>query len=432
MAQTKIRGNSQIQQETITNNEIANSAAIATSKLADGANFIKRDGSVAFTGDQSLGNKKITNLANGTNPNDAVNKSQLDAVSAGITWKESVRAATTANITLIQGPTTIDGVALHDGDRVLVKNQTNASENGIYIYSQGEYVRSPDADTSTELKSGTAVFVNEGTINADTGWVLTTENPITLGTTALTFTQFTGLAQITAGIGLSKTGNTLDVNIGDGLQNDGDFVSVKPFDDSIFVDTNGIGINSSYNYFKEAVRVATVNNITLSGTQTIDGIAVGVDDRVLVKAQTVESDNGIYLCKAGAWVRTLDATYPPKQLNRMTFVPVKEGTINGGKLFYQTNLLTGAGQAINFQVFSPEKEGTQITRETPSGTINGSNTVFTLAYVPVPGSEMVYLNGILQDAGAGNDYIESAGDIIFAVAPISGDKIRVSYRTLEI
>lgn len=430
MPQTKIRGNTQIQPATITDAEIAANAGIATSKLADGANFVKRDGSVPFTNNQSMGNNKITNVANATDPNDAVNKSQLDAVSAGIHWKQAVRVATTGNIALQQGPTSIDGVALAEGDRVLVKNQTAASENGIYIYGQGDYVRAPDVDTNAEVKSGLAVFVNEGTVNADSGWVLITNDPITVGTTALTFTQFTGLGQITAGIGLSKSGNTLDVNIGDGLRNDADFVAVKNLDGSIGVDPAGIYVQPSRNYFKEAVKAATTGNIILSGAQTIDGISIVPGDRVLVKNQTNTTENGIYNCQTGAWERADDANPTSNYLNKMTFVGVKQGTVNAGKLFYQTQNLTGEGQSIVFAEFLQEDLERDIIRETPTGTINGSNTIFTLAYTPVSGSEEVFLNGILQDPGAGNDYTISGNTITFASAPISGDKIRVNYRTI--
>src|SRR3972149_10971438 len=114
----KIQGK---QVENIFDASIATAAAIATSKLADGADFIKRTGAVPFTADQSHGGFKITSLANGTSANDAVNKSQLDAISSGLSWKQAVRAATTANITL-SGAQTIDTVSVVASDRVLVKN----------------------------------------------------------------------------------------------------------------------------------------------------------------------------------------------------------------------------------------------------------------------------------------------------------------------
>lgn len=102
-------------------------------------------------------------------------------------WKESVRAATTANITL-SGTQTIDGVSVIAGDRVLVKDQSTGANNGIYVCASGSWSRATDADTSAEVTADLAVFVEEGTANGDKIFILTTNNPITLGSTSLTFT----------------------------------------------------------------------------------------------------------------------------------------------------------------------------------------------------------------------------------------------------
>jgi hypothetical protein len=118
--------------------------------------------------------------------------------------------ATTAAITL-SGTQTIDGVAVVAGDRVLVKDQGTASANGIYDVAAGSWTRSSDADTSAEVTAGMYTFVEEGTVNGDVGFVLTTNNPITLGSTGLVFTQFSSTSSVTAGNGLTKTGTTLDV-----------------------------------------------------------------------------------------------------------------------------------------------------------------------------------------------------------------------------
>ena len=120
-------------------------------------------------------------------------------------------AATTANVTL-SGTQTIDGISLVAGNRILVKNQSTANENGIYVVSGSSWTRSTDANTSAEVTPGMFVFVEQGTTNADSGWVLTTDATITLGTTNLTFSQFSGAGQITAGDALTKSGNTLNVN----------------------------------------------------------------------------------------------------------------------------------------------------------------------------------------------------------------------------
>ena len=171
--------------------------------------------SASFTGNLDMNSNNIVGLADPTQAQHAATKAYVDAVKTGLDVKDSVRAATTANITL-SNTQTIDGVALTAGDRVLVKNQTTAADNGIYTVANGAWARSDDADNNpgNEVSGGMFTFVEEGTVNADSGWVLSSiSGQANLGTDALTFSQFSGAGQITAGTALSKTGNTLDVNV---------------------------------------------------------------------------------------------------------------------------------------------------------------------------------------------------------------------------
>ena len=161
-----------------------------------------------------VNNSRISNVTDPTQAQDAATKAYVDAVKQSLDIKDSVRVATTANITIASDLNvggSIDGVTLADGDRVLVKNQSTASQNGIYIAGSSP-VRSADANTSAEVTAGMFVFVTEGSVNADNGFVLTTNDTITLDTTDLTFVQFSGAGQIVAGDALSKSGNTLNVN----------------------------------------------------------------------------------------------------------------------------------------------------------------------------------------------------------------------------
>lgn len=153
----------------------------------------------------------ITGLSSPTNPSDAANKSYVDTLALGLDFKNSCRAATTANITL-SGEQTIDGVATVTGNRVLVKNQSTASQNGIYLVSTGAWTRSNDADASFKVTSGLYTFVEEGSTNINNSYVLITPDPITLNSTSLTFVQFSGAGSIIAGTGLQKTGNTLSID----------------------------------------------------------------------------------------------------------------------------------------------------------------------------------------------------------------------------
>jgi len=162
------------------------------------------------TADVDMNNHKIIGVSAPTIDTDAATKGYVDAIVNGLDWK-SVKAATTANITL-SGEQTIDGVALSVGDRVLVKNQTTQSTNGIYIVATSSWARSTNADSWAELVSA-AVIVEQGTENGDTAWLCTVDEGGTLGTTPITWTYFPGAGSILGGAGLTRTGNTLDVNV---------------------------------------------------------------------------------------------------------------------------------------------------------------------------------------------------------------------------
>ncbi len=179
---------------------------------ADGK-FIHKDGSVAFTGDQSMGGFKLTNLGTPTQDSDAATKLYVDSAVQGLDTKQSVHVATNSNITL-SGTQTIDGVAVEAGDRVLVKEQTDASENGIYVAAAGAWARAADADGNPngEVTSGMYTFVEQGTTNAGQGYVLITPDPIVIDTTDLEFSQFSGAGSAVAGNGIDITGNIISVD----------------------------------------------------------------------------------------------------------------------------------------------------------------------------------------------------------------------------
>jgi hypothetical protein len=166
------------------------------------------------TGVINVSAARITNLAEPSADSDAATKYYVDAARSGLDVKQSVKAATTGPITL-SNTQTVDGIALSVGDRVLVKDQVDGTQNGIYIVSATAWTRSPDADNNPggEVTSGMFTFVEQGTVNNDCGFVLTTNDPITLGTTALAFTLFSSSGTLIAGNGLSKNGYTLEVNV---------------------------------------------------------------------------------------------------------------------------------------------------------------------------------------------------------------------------
>lgn len=454
------------------------------------------NGSVAPVAAMTIGHDKvitvagrITGLSTPTQDTDAATKAYVDAARSGLDVKASVRAASTANVTvtytatggvsargqITAAPNTLDGVTLAANDRILLKDQSTGAQNGIWVVTTvgtgatGVWDRATDFDSDAEVTAGSFTFVTEGTVNSDSGWVLTTNDVITIGGasgTALVFAQFSGAGQIIAGAGLTKNGNTLDVvgtanritvnadsidiastyvgqssittlgTIGTGTWQGtavapaygGTGLSSYTVGDLIYASgattlaklagvatgnaliSGGVGVAPSWGkigltthvsgtlpianggtnstatptnggvsygtgsafaftaagtagqalvstgaaapvwatltlenlpdaWAKRLVKAATTANITLSGTQTVDGIALVAGDRVLVKNQTNPQENGIYVVAAGAWSRSADADAASELSSAV--VAVDQGTVNGGDRFGNTFKTTG-------------------------------------------------------------------------------------------
>lgn len=174
-----------------------------------------------FLNGVDLASQRITSLGSPSASTDGVNKSYVDNLIAGLQWKSSVRAATTTNGTLASAyanGTVIDGVTLVTGDRILLKNQTTGTENGLYtVNASGAPTRATDADGAGELVPNATVLVNEGSTLADTAWTCTTNGAITIGSTSTAWAQFGGGATYTAGNGLSLSTGQFSVAAGTGI-----------------------------------------------------------------------------------------------------------------------------------------------------------------------------------------------------------------------
>lgn len=166
-------------------------------------------GSLTFTGGSEV-------LGLPTTPSGdtaATSKAYVDSVAAGLSWKQAVIAGSTANIDLATGGLlTVDGITVTEGSRVLVKNQTDDTQNGIYIAHAGTWIRSSDMDTTTPINevNGAAVYIEQGATQGTTGWTQI-DNVTTIGTDPIQWSQFSGTGSYTAGSGLTLTGTVFSL-----------------------------------------------------------------------------------------------------------------------------------------------------------------------------------------------------------------------------
>lgn len=213
------------------------------------------------TGVVDVSNARITNLAEPVNDADAATKNYVDAARSGLDVKQSVKAATVGNIDLASPPGTIDNITINEGDRVLVKEQNSALENGIYVLTSGSLVRASDFDENFEVSGGAFTFVEQGDVNSDTGFVVTSDGQLQVGTDPITWTLFSASGTLIAGEGLSKDGYTLRVN----------------------VDTNG-GIEIASDNLKLKDSVAGAGLTITNGVLDV----VGTTDRITVNANSID------------------------------------------------------------------------------------------------------------------------------------------------
>lgn len=265
MARTQIRGNTQIMDLTITNAQIDATAGIELSKIQNGANIVVADATTGAVADLNMGGNKITNLGLGTDPNDAVTKSQLDAVSAGLDPKESVRLASTGHLPL-SGLDDIDGITPVNGDRILVKDQTSAVENGIYVADSGAWTRSTDFDgtPANEVSGGGFTFVEQGS-QGGSGWVVVADGNVVVDTDPIVFTLFSSAGAYTAG-------TAIDISAG--------VISAK-------YDNSTIGVNGSDQLYVPTGGI-TANEIA-ANTITAAEIAAGTITATEIAADTITS-----------------------------------------------------------------------------------------------------------------------------------------------
>ena len=262
--------------------------SLAHTKISDfdtGVRVNRLDQMAAPTGSVSLNSQTITNVADPVNTQDAATKGFVEATSQGLDVKDSCVAATTANITIstaLNNGDTLDGVTLADGNRILVKDQSTASQNGIYVVGSSP-ARAADLAAGADA-AGFFTFVEQGTVNADNGFVCTSnKGSAVVGTNNLTIAQFSGAGQITVGDGLDKSGNTLSVD----LKSNGGLV-IESTELALKLDASSITGTL-------AVSDGGTGSTSASAARTALGVAIGSD------VQAFDADlSNLSTCQSGA------------------------------------------------------------------------------------------------------------------------------------
>lgn len=352
-------------------------AKIAANTVADGnlvESYTKADGTRAFTNAQSMGGFKLINVGTPSADTDAAPKGYVDSVAQGLDVKGSCRAIATSNVALT-GAQTVDGVSLVAGDRVLLSGQSNPVQNGIFVVATGAWSRAADMAAGSD-GSGNFTFVTEGSSYNDTGWVCTNSTgSAVVGTDALGFTQFSGTG---SGVGGSGTTGKLPKWSG--------FSSLS---DSILTEAGGV--------------VTAAGDLNVTGFYKVSGTQIAL----------ANLSDGATALRTNASKNLLTG-------NTLT--------IDSGATINVAGTLQIAGASVTATAAELNAVGLFVTREVPGGAINGSNTAFTLANTPVFGSETLYLNGLEQRSGAGNDYTISGANITYLNTPQTGDTLTASYR----
>lgn len=247
-------------------------------------NKLARDGTQAMSAALPMGGFRITALGTPVAASDAATKDYVDSLSQGLSWKEATLAGSTGPLTL-SGTQIVDGVSLSVGARVLVKDQGNPAENGIYIVSASTWSRSTDADSATEF-DGLAIFVRQGSTHANTAWIQTAIITTFPGD-PVTFSQFAAAGGATAGNGIAITGSTISVKNGNGLTfNGGASLALNvtaAFSLGALLDLSSTGVSSGT---YKSVTVDAKGRVTAGTNPTTLG-GFGITDAVLKTGDTM-------------------------------------------------------------------------------------------------------------------------------------------------
>ena len=300
------------------------SAAAPTFRALVAGDLLKLNEFTAPDGAVALNSQKITGLATPVADTDAATKAYVDSTAEGLDVKDSVKIATTANITL-SGTQTIDGVAISADERVLVKDQSTASQNGIYLCKSGSWERADDMAAGGDA-AGAFTFVEQGSTLADTGWVCSTnKGSAVVGTNNLAFTQFSSAGVTSAGDGLDRTGNVYSVD----LKSNGGLVIEST---EIAVDLAASSITGTL-----AVGDGGTGATTASAARTALGLVIGTN----VQAYDADLDS-LSSCQSGGAAALASLTSTEIGiLDGATVTTAELNLIDGGTSATSTTLATG-------------------------------------------------------------------------------------------
>jgi hypothetical protein len=359
-------------------------------------------------GDVNLSGYKLINVDDPTNPADAATKQYVDAVVTGLTIKEAVRAASVGNVTISGPGSTLDGVSLSPGDRVLLKNQTNKTQNGIWVFtSAGQPLqRALDADTGAEFKAGTFVLCTEGNTNADIGFVNASDGPLTIGVDEITITEFSSPLQVTAGDGVEMTGSTLSVKSANTNR-----IAVGPSG----VDLASIAGLSAGTYNNVTVntfgQVTAANNVSYQPLANIlSSIAALGTNGVLCRTASGVSNVRVLSAGTGISINNADGvsgnpTVAQTADSVLQKVKVsKDGAAIGTRS--EVNFVTGSGIALNVAENSGSNRVDVTIAATSGGQAPNDSTYITFTAEPsLTGSRRLVLGSTMTmtDGGAGGD-----------------------------
>jgi hypothetical protein len=277
-----------------------------------------RTASGSLSASLSVNSQKITNLLTPSDATDAATKAYVDSVAAGLDVKPSVAAASTANLTL-SGEQTIDGVSVVAGNRVLVKDQSTASQNGIYVAAAGSWARAADMAAASNA-AGAFTFVEAGTVAAGRGYVVS--SGAVVGTDALVWTQFSGGASYTAGDGIAISGGSIAVDLATdpGLEISGGKLRAKVDSSGVITRAAG-GLNvqaasASQNGYQNATQFGLTSSLGAMGSRATLTTTDATPETISLPALSTSS-----LRRVAVWVAVKNTSDLAKSLYReITFI----------------------------------------------------------------------------------------------------------------